>query len=142
MDHRRRGMVQTGDDNNNNSSSATDYTTMMEKDGVLRHPEGEDHDHHPVMVGGIQESHTRSIVKGLTWRVLATSTVCTTCSSFIGHGAPFYCVSNRPNPPPVPILNYQTTVIAYLITGEVQHALQIGFFEFFAKLCTSLLFLS
>jgi uncharacterized membrane protein len=47
------------------------------------------------------ESHMRSIVKGLTWRVVATST---------------------------------TTLIAWLITGEVDMALKIGFFEFFAKL--------
>jgi uncharacterized membrane protein len=47
------------------------------------------------------ESHTRSIVKGLTWRVVATST---------------------------------TTLIAWMITGEVDMALKIGFFEFFAKL--------
>jgi adenylylsulfate kinase len=49
----------------------------------------------------IVESHTRSIVKGLTWRILATST---------------------------------TTVIAYFVTGHVDTAIQIGFFEFFAKL--------
>jgi len=49
----------------------------------------------------IQESHTRSLVKGLTWRILATTT---------------------------------TTVIAFIVTGHVEAALQIGFFEFFAKL--------
>ena len=47
------------------------------------------------------ESHTRSIVKGLTWRFAATAT---------------------------------TTVIAFLITGQVDVALQIGLFEFLAKL--------
>ena len=75
MDHRRRGMVPTGDESNN-SNAVTDYSTMIEKDGILRTSEVEDHDHHHPVVGGIQESHTRSIVKGLTWRVLATSTVC------------------------------------------------------------------
>jgi adenylylsulfate kinase len=49
----------------------------------------------------VAESHTRSIVKGLTWRILATST---------------------------------TTIIAYFVTGHVDTAIQIGFFEFFAKL--------
>lgn len=48
-----------------------------------------------------EESHTRSIVKGITWRVLATST---------------------------------TTIIAYFVTGKVDAALQIGAFEFLAKL--------
>eukprot|EP00977_Amphora_coffeiformis_P015126 scaffold4420_cov187-Amphora_coffeaeformis.AAC.21 len=69
MDHRRRGMVPTtGDENNNNTAVVTtDYTTMMEKDGILRGEE--DHDHHPA--GVIQESHIRSIAKGLSWRVLS-----------------------------------------------------------------------
>jgi len=48
-----------------------------------------------------QESHTRSIVKGLTWRIVATST---------------------------------TTIIAWIITGRIEAALQIGVLEFFAKL--------
>ncbi|EEC43167.1 predicted protein [Phaeodactylum tricornutum CCAP 1055/1] len=48
-----------------------------------------------------EESHMRSIVKGLTWRIVATTT---------------------------------TTIIAWLVTGKVEAALQIGFFEFFAKL--------
>ncbi|KAL7578146.1 hypothetical protein ACA910_012591 [Epithemia clementina (nom. ined.)] len=47
------------------------------------------------------DSHTRSLVKGITWRVLATST---------------------------------TTIIALMITGQVEAALQIGMVEFFAKL--------
>lgn len=47
------------------------------------------------------ESRKRSLAKGITWRVVATTT---------------------------------TVVIAYLITGEVDAALQIGFFEVFAKI--------
>jgi uncharacterized membrane protein len=47
------------------------------------------------------ESRTRSLMKGLTWRVLATLT---------------------------------TIVIAWLITGDVGTALQIGFIEVFAKI--------
>ena len=47
------------------------------------------------------DSHTRSLVKGITWRFLATST---------------------------------TTFIAWLVTGEVEAALQIGLIEFVAKL--------
>lgn len=47
------------------------------------------------------ESRTRSLIKGLTWRVLATLT---------------------------------TVIIAWLITGEIDIALQIGFIEVFAKI--------
>eukprot|EP00523_Entomoneis_sp_CCMP467_P016323 CAMPEP_0168776620 /NCGR_PEP_ID=MMETSP0725-20121227/6132_1 /TAXON_ID=265536 /ORGANISM="Amphiprora sp., Strain CCMP467" /LENGTH=105 /DNA_ID=CAMNT_0008826307 /DNA_START=65 /DNA_END=382 /DNA_ORIENTATION=+ len=49
----------------------------------------------------MEESHTRSFVKGLTWRILATST---------------------------------TTLIAWIITGQVDAALEIGLLEFVAKL--------
>lgn len=51
--------------------------------------------------GATNESHVRSIVKGITWRVLATST---------------------------------TTIIAWLVTGQLDAAFQIGLFEFVAKL--------
>jgi uncharacterized membrane protein len=51
--------------------------------------------------GIVTESHTRSLMKGLTWRLVATAT---------------------------------TTIIAWSITGQIEMALQIGFFEFFAKL--------
>jgi len=47
------------------------------------------------------ESRTRSLVKGLTWRIVATLT---------------------------------TIAIAWLITGEVDTALQIGLIEVFAKI--------
>ena len=47
------------------------------------------------------ESRKRSLAKGVTWRVVATST---------------------------------TVTIAYMITGEVDAALQIGFIEIFAKI--------
>ena len=47
-----------------------------------------------------RESHLRSVLKGITWRVLATTT---------------------------------TTVIAYLVTGEVTTALSIGAIEFVGK---------
>jgi len=46
------------------------------------------------------ESRKRSLAKGVTWRVVATTT---------------------------------TVTIAYMITGEVDAALQIGFIEIFAK---------
>ena len=49
----------------------------------------------------LRESHLRSIMKGLTWRVVATTT---------------------------------TIAIAYLITGRVDLALQIGAVEVVAKL--------
>jgi adenylylsulfate kinase len=48
-----------------------------------------------------EESHTRSLLKGITWRCLATTT---------------------------------TVSIAWLVTGEVALAFQIGFVEFFAKI--------
>jgi uncharacterized membrane protein len=48
-----------------------------------------------------QETHTRSLVKGFTWRIIATTT---------------------------------TTVIAWLVTGQLDAAFRIGLFEFFAKL--------
>ena len=47
------------------------------------------------------ESRTRSLVKGLTWRAVATLT---------------------------------TVAIAWLITGQIDLALQIGFIEVFAKI--------
>ena len=47
------------------------------------------------------ESRTRSLLKGITWRILATLT---------------------------------TIAIAWLITGDVSAALQIGFIEVFAKI--------
>jgi uncharacterized membrane protein len=52
----------------------------------------------PAMGG---ESHTRSILKGVTWRFIASMT---------------------------------TIIIAWLVTGEVAIAFQIGFIEVFAKL--------
>ena len=48
-----------------------------------------------------EESHTRSLLKGLTWRVLATMT---------------------------------TVSIAFVVTGEVRTAFQIGCVEFIAKI--------
>jgi uncharacterized membrane protein len=77
-----------------------DYTTAptgVEPDGLLVVNHG-DHDHAPPAA---TDSHTRSLLKGLTWRILASST---------------------------------TMVIAWLVTGHVQAALQIGGWEFFAKL--------
>ena len=55
----------------------------------------------PPAASPLKESHTRSIVKGLTWRITATAT---------------------------------TTIIALAITGQWEAALQIGLFEFLAKL--------
>lgn len=48
-----------------------------------------------------KESHVRSILKGITWRVIATSTI---------------------------------IVIAWLTTGDISMALEIGAIEFFIKL--------
>ncbi|MEL6925733.1 MAG: DUF2061 domain-containing protein [Bacteroidota bacterium] len=48
-----------------------------------------------------RESHTRSVLKGLTWRVVATTTI---------------------------------IVIAWMTTGDISMALEIGFIEFFIKL--------
>ena len=53
------------------------------------------------MSGDIQDSRIRSLLKGITWRFLATLT---------------------------------TVIIAWLITGDVSAALQIGFIEVFAKI--------
>lgn len=47
-----------------------------------------------------RDSHLRSVLKGITWRVVATTT---------------------------------TTIIAYLVTGEVATALSIGAIEFVGK---------
>jgi uncharacterized membrane protein len=55
----------------------------------------------PGSVEAAEESHTRSLLKGLTWRFVATST---------------------------------TVVIVWIVTGKPDVALQIGFFEFFAKI--------
>jgi uncharacterized membrane protein len=55
----------------------------------------------PDSVEAAEESHTRSMLKGLTWRFVATST---------------------------------TIVIVWIVTGKPDMALQIGFFEFFAKI--------
>jgi uncharacterized membrane protein len=55
----------------------------------------------PGSVEAAEESHTRSVLKGLTWRFVATST---------------------------------TIVIVWVVTGKPDMALQIGFFEFFAKI--------
>lgn len=88
---------------NGGGGAMTDYAGM-EKDGVLTvsntATDTNNHNHsHGTAV--IAESHTRSLLKGLTWRILATST---------------------------------TTIIAYIITGQIDSALRIGFLEFFAKL--------
>ncbi len=48
-----------------------------------------------------KDSHLRSILKGFTWRIIATSTI---------------------------------IIIAYLTTGNVQLAFEIGFIEFFVKI--------
>ena len=53
------------------------------------------------MTEQIRESHLRSLLKGFSWRILATAT---------------------------------TAVVAFIITGEISTALQIGALEFFAKL--------
>ena len=55
----------------------------------------ESHDAEPT-----KESHTRSILKALSWRIVATAT---------------------------------TTLIAWIMTGQVATALSIGGIEFFAK---------
>ena len=89
--HRRRSPPEAAQTQHDGSSSNVDYNRVMEGDGLLRSSAAQ-----PQV-----ESHTRSLLKGLTWRCLATST---------------------------------TTIIAYLITGQVESALRIGFFEFFAKL--------
>lgn len=68
------------------TSTTTPYTSIMEKQAL------------PMVVS---ESHTRSLLKGVTWRCLATAT---------------------------------TVGIAWMVTGHVQAAIQIGFVEFFAKL--------
>ncbi|KAL7563202.1 hypothetical protein ACA910_014476 [Epithemia clementina (nom. ined.)] len=70
-----------------------------ESDSFLDLEEG--NEDQPKDNAGRAESHTRSLVKGLTWRILATTT---------------------------------TTVIAWIVTGQVDSALRIGLFEFFAKL--------
>lgn len=49
----------------------------------------------------IRESHVRSLLKGLTWRAIATLT---------------------------------TVTIAWMVTGEVELALEIGAIEVFAKI--------
>ena len=73
--------------------------TVAEEDGFLTVEEG------IVQISKADtvkaDSHTRSLIKGLTWRILATAT---------------------------------TTLIAWIITGQVESALRIGLFEFFAKL--------
>ena len=53
------------------------------------------------MSADVQDSRIRSLLKGITWRILATLT---------------------------------TVIIAWLITGDVSAALQIGFIEVFAKI--------
>ena len=85
--HRRRGAVNSAEDPHGSSADSNEYQIMM-SDGVMKEQVAAD-------------SHLRSLVKGLTWRFLATTT---------------------------------TTIIAWMITGEIGHALRIGFFEFFAKL--------
>lgn len=85
----------------------SDYARMV--DGIAGSAGGStqqqlkttDDDANNIIMAPAEDSHTRSIVKGLTWRFTATAT---------------------------------TTVIALLITGEVEAALQIGLFEFLAKL--------
>jgi len=88
----------------------------------------------------IRETHTRSLVKGLTWRIVATSTTTISESSvclclgmrcagvpgcvFIGFVSS-HCVSQS---------TCKTLPVAWIVTGKVDTALQIGFFEFFAKL--------
>jgi len=78
-------------------SQMVDGIKTNEDDGQIADDAAIDavHHHHQ------PDSHTRSLVKGLTWRVTATAT---------------------------------TTVIAFFITGELGAALQIGLFEFLAKL--------
>ena len=91
---RRRG---PSDKSNHGNSSGMAYQSMDQqtqqlpitdssKDGVFK---------------GVEESHTRSVIKGFTWSIVATST---------------------------------TTVIAWLVTGKLDAAFQIGVFEFFTKL--------
>jgi uncharacterized membrane protein len=76
--------------------------TSDEEEGDQAHSSFLDRSHHDdIPLSSPIESHTRSLVKGLTWRIVATST---------------------------------TTLIAWLITGQVDTALQIGLFEFVAKL--------
>jgi uncharacterized membrane protein len=109
--HRRRGVApsapatseEVGSSKSKSNTSRMDYTMPVEKDGILAVSPGAagsslDHHAHPP---DLAESHTRSLLKGLTWRILATTA---------------------------------TTIIAWLVTGHVEAALQIGFWEFFAKL--------
>ena len=76
-------------DNGEAMISNSNYQTMTEPDGIIL-PDTQS-----------SESHTRSILKGITWRVVATTT---------------------------------TIVVSYFVIGEVETALQIGFFEVFAKI--------
>ena len=55
-------------------NSTADYASM-ETDGILRHDNDNHHYHHSSTMPAPQaESHTRSLLKGLTWSILATST--------------------------------------------------------------------
>ena len=61
-------------ENLSSAPTATDYAAI-EKDGVLH----SNHHHAP------PESHTRSLLKGLTWRILATSTTTVIAYFITGH---------------------------------------------------------
>ena len=69
---------------------------IVREDKLVWPPKWENRQRHSLL-----ESRTRSLAKGLTWRVLATLT---------------------------------TISIAWLITGDVETALHIGFIEVFAKI--------
>lgn len=68
----------------------SNYQTMKEEQDGIVSPEI-----------ASSESHTRSFLKGVTWRMVATTT---------------------------------TIVVSWFVIGEVETALQIGFFEVFAKI--------
>jgi uncharacterized membrane protein len=98
--HRRRGLAEQshfGEEPNVGSAKDTmDYhlhTSDHENDGRdgLMH----------AGAAAQQETHTRSLLKGFTWRIIATST---------------------------------TTIIAWLVTGQLEAAFRIGIVEFFVKL--------
>ena len=79
--HRRRMASPEAQQQLDSSSQCnTDYASMMESsnDGLLRI-----HNSAPVVVQA--ESHTRSLLKGLTWRLLATTTTTVIAYWITGH---------------------------------------------------------
>jgi uncharacterized membrane protein len=96
---RKRGIISSSDQQQQQQDFNT--TTTMEVGGSMyANADGVSLSQQQI-IPPPPESHTRSLVKGLTWRCLATLT---------------------------------TVTIAWMVTGETGTAMQIGFFEFFAKL--------